>query len=505
MGMNRVESVCVRETRGGVPGLRERLEALRTETVESTGQAVVVEPEVGLSPWTGVVRELGPTVRLAGPVVLSELGWMIMAVVDTVMVGPLGPSAIGAVGLANVLFFAVAVSGYGLMLGLDPLVSQAFGAGKLKECHLWLVHGLWASLLVTPLFMGLILLGIPMIGRLGIDPEVVRLSGPYLAALSWSILPILAFTACRRYLQGMNIVRPIMFALVSANLVNLAANWVLIHGKFGLPALGVVGSGWSTVIGRFWMLLVLLGAIWRSNGREGWRLFAIDWRPRSKLMKELLAMGLPVAAHVTFEVGVFAIAAAWAGRFGSAALAAHEVVLQAASVTFMVPFGISTAGSVRVGQALGRGDPPGASRAGWAALALGAGFMTCAGLAFVLIPRSIMGVFTSDAGVMSTGVVLLLVAAVFQLFDGLQVVAAGALRGTGDTKTPMYCSIFAYWVMGLPMGWALSFRFGMGILGVWIGLCVGLVSAGLILMWVWVRTARRLDASSMASMEPNRV
>lgn len=439
-----------------------------------------------------VLGELAPTLKLAGPVVLSELGWMIMAVVDTVMVGPLGASAIAAVGFANILFYALVVPGYGLLLGLDPLVSQAYGAGKIGECNRWLIHGLYAALLITPAAMAAIALTAPMIHLWGMETSVIAAAKPCLSALGWSVAPILVFTACRRYLQAINVVRPIMFALISANGLNVAANVLLIHGKLGLPALGAVGSAWSTVIGRAWMALVLIYAVLRHNRSERLGLFETSWRPAAEWMSAFFRMGAPIAAQVTLEVAVFALAAAWAGRFGSAALAAHEVVLQAASVTFMVPFGISSAGAVRVGQAIGEGDVRRAGAAGLAAIVLGAGFMALAGLAFLLLPRTIASLFTRDAEVIATASVLLVIAAAFQLFDGLQVVASGALRGAGETRLPMICHALAHWGLGLPLGFALAFRLKLEVAGIWAGLCAGLIAAGVVLMWAWVRTARRL-------------
>ncbi|HWE38799.1 MAG TPA: MATE family efflux transporter [Isosphaeraceae bacterium] len=436
--------------------------------------------------------ELGPTLRLAAPMVVTELGWMAMGVVDLFMVRRLGPEAIGAVGLGNMLFFAVFIFGLGLLLGLDTLVPQAFGAGDVADCHRSLVHGLYLSLAVTPPTVLVLLLVQHGLGSMGVDPTVVPLASAYMGTLHWSVLPLLAFFACRRYLQGMSIGRPVMFALISANLVNLAANEVLIYGRLGLPALGVVGSGWSTVLGRLWMAGVLAVAIVRHDRRAHTGLSHTPLAIEPARMRGLLGLGLPVAVQLTAEVGVFAVAATLAGRLGSSALAAHEIVLNVVGTAFMVPLGVSSAASARVGQAIGRGDPAGAARAGWTALAVGVAFMVGVILLLAGLPRSILALYTDDPVVVRTGVSLLAVACLFQLFDGTQIVASGALRGAGSTRLPMACYILAHWAFGLPVGYLLAFSRGWGLLGLWVGLATGLIVAGLTLLAAWALKVRSL-------------
>jgi MATE family multidrug resistance protein len=449
-----------------------------------------------------LLAELRPTLVLATPVVLAELGWMAMGVVDLVMVGRLGPEAIGAVGIGNILFFCVTVIGIGLLMGLDTFVSQSFGAGRVRECHRWMIQGLYLALIMSPPLVGLALALIPNMGLWGIAPEVSRVAGPYLGVLAWSAPPLFVFFVLRRYLQGMNLVRVVMATLVIANVVNWLGNWILIYGHFGVPALGVRGSALATLLSRTVMAILLaVYAVWHST-RHGTGLLQTSWRPELGRLAKLIGLGLPAAGHFLLEVGVFGGAAVLAGRLGATALAAHEVVLHAASVTFMVPLGISSAGSVRVGQALGRGDRHGAARAGWVALGLGGGFMACAGLTFLFFPRPILGLFTGDNPVIAAALPLLGAAAMFQLFDGLQVVASGALRGAGDTRTPMIASLAAYWVIGLPVGYVLGFPMGRGVLGIWMGLALGLICAGSILLASWARTVARLKDGRIASVVP---
>jgi MATE family multidrug resistance protein len=443
-------------------------------------------------------HEFAPMFRLAVPVVLAEIGWMAMGIVDTLMVGPLGAEAIGAVGVGSSLFMGFVIFAMGLLLGLDTLVSHAYGARRLEDCHRWLLHGVALSVIVSvPATMVLLLL-VSLLSQWGLDPAVLPLAQPYLGVLTWSVVPLLMYATFRRYLQGMGVVRPVMIALVMANLTNVFANWVLIYGRLGAPAMGVRGSAWATVVARVAMAGYLFVVIvMRERGRRP-GLFETPLAIYGAWMTRLMALGFPAAAQVTLEVGVFAAATALAGRLTPTALAAHQIALNIAACAFMVPLGVSSAGAVRVGQAIGRGDVPGAERAGWTALLFGAGFMLCAASLFVLAPRLLIGAFTRDAGVLAIGSALLLVAAVFQLFDGIQGVATGVLRGLADTRTAMLWNLFAHWFVGLPLGYTLCFRVGLGVIGLWWGLSSGLIICGVALLVVWMRRihARKLLAAA---------
>ncbi|HZT32970.1 MAG TPA: MATE family efflux transporter [Bryobacteraceae bacterium] len=439
-------------------------------------------------------QEFRPTLRLAAPLVLAELGWMTMTLVDTAMVGRLGPRAIGAVGLGSMLFYTLGIFGTGMMLGLDTLVSQAFGAGKLEDCHRWLLNAVYVCLPAAPLLMGAMWLALPALGRFGINPAVLAEAVPFLKALLWSAPPLLLYFAVRRYLQGMSLVKPVMFALVSANAVNLAGDWVLIFGKLGAPALGAAGSGWSTCAARVYMLGALAAYLLYRDRRQDLGLRRVPLAPDPARIRRLLGLGVPAGLMFSLEVGVFALVTALAGRLDAASLAAHYVALNVVSCTYMVPLGISSAAAVRVGQALGRGDARAAAHAGWVAVLCGATFMSAAAVVLVAIPGPIVRIFSSDAQVIRTGSILLAVAAVFQLFDGIQTVATGALRGAGDTRTPMLCHLLSYWLLGLPLGYFLCFRRHWGAAGLWAGLCAALVVIGTVLLAAWARQVRRASA-----------
>jgi len=440
--------------------------------------------------------------KLAAPLVVAELGWMGMGIVDTMMVGRVSAEAIGAVSLGSVLFYAIAIFGSGLMLGLDTLVSQAYGAGRRMDCHRALLSAAYLSLPLAPALMLLVWGWEPLLERFGINPSVLRQTIPYLRAIMWSTWPLLLYFALRRYLQAMNHTTPIMFALVTANFVNLAGNWILVYGHFGVRAMGAEGSGWATCLSRVYMIAVLLiytlyDAIANRTG-----LMHAPLEPDFARIRALIKLGFPAAAQLSLEVGVFAAATALIGTLDPLSLAAHQIAMNTASFTYMVPLGISSAAAVRVGHALGRGDVPAAGRAGWTAIGLGAIFMTGAGVVLVTLPEYVARVFTTDRAVIRTAIALLAIAAAFQLFDGIQTVATGALRGAGDTRTPMLCHLLSYWLLGLPLGYVLCFIVGWRAVGLWTGLCIALILIGIVLLLVWTQKVRALATSHVIVETP---
>jgi MATE family multidrug resistance protein len=324
----------------------------------------------------------------------------------------------------------------------------------------------------------------------------MALTKPYANVVILSLPPLLLYATFRRYLQAMGLVKPIMVVLVSANLVNALVNWMLIFGNLGAPALGVVGAGWATFISRSYMAAGLLVILLHHNYRRRIGLFRTSFRLKLSRMKKLLGLGFPAAGQITLEFGVFAVATALAGKLDPISLAAHQVALTAASITFMVPLGISSAGAVRVGHALGRGQPGAAEIAGWTALLLGAGFMLLAAAGFIFLPEQIISAFTTEPAVIAGGISLLFVAAFFQLFDGVQVVATGILRGTGDTRIPMLSSLVGHWLLGLPVGVLLCFVADRGVVGLWVGLSIGLIFSGIVLVFAWSRRIRVLHRIS---------
>ena len=437
--------------------------------------------------------ELIAMITLAVPVVLSELGWMAQGVVDNIMVGKLGPAAIGAVALGNAVYYTPSLFGIGLLLGLDTLVSQAYGRKDHDDCHRWLAQGVYLACIVTPPLMVLIAALSYGFTRFGVIPEVAVLSGGYLRILNWGTLPLLLYGGTRRYLQGVGQVRVITATYVLANLLNWFGNWVLIYGKFGMPALGVNGSAISTCISRIAMAAALLGFAWRYERKRGHPLFRHWAGPQLDRLRKLIRIGAPAAGQIVLEVGAWNLSTFAAGYLTPVALATHAIALNYASVSYMVPLGVSAAAAVSVGHALGAGDPARARRAGWLALALGTGFMLMAAVAFWVAPKPLISLYTRDPRVLAVGPSLLWIAAAFQIFDGIQTVCTGALRGLGETRVPMFANLVGYWVLGLPLGFILCFVLKWGIYGMWIGLTLALIIISMTLLLRW-----RKDSAAFA-------
>ncbi len=442
-------------------------------------------------------REFPPTLRLALPLVLAELGWMSMAIVDTVMVGHLPDSAtaMGAVSLGSNIFIVLALFGGGLLMGLDTLVSQAFGAGQREDCHRSLLNSIYLSIALTPPLTAAVWLLPRLFRALQIDPAILVLAIPYTKALAVGLFPLLLYFAIRRCLQAMNMVRIVAFALVSANIVNAVGNWVLVYGHWGAPAMGAVGSGWSTAIARAYMAAVLIVYLLWYDRRHRTDLLKTPVDIDLPRIRRLITLGYPAAIQFTLESGVFAMVTALIARLGPVPLASHQIALNTVALTYMVPLGISSAAAVRVGQAIGRKDPRAAGDAGATAIFLGAAFMTCAGAALLIFPRAIARMYTPAEDVIRATTYLLAAGAAFQLFDGIQTVATGALRGAGDTRTPMLCHLVAYWIIGLPLGYWLCFHLGWGAFGLWSGLSLALILIGIVLLATWRRMTRRLAVS----------
>jgi multidrug resistance protein, MATE family len=430
-------------------------------------------------------REFRPMLRLAAPLALAELGWMAMGIVDTMMAGPLGPAAVGAGILGNMVFYPLAASFIGLLLGMDTLVAQSFGARDPRDGRRTLVNGLWLSMALTPVSVVLTMGSIPLIRAAGANPKVMAECVPYMENLAWGLLPLYVFSALRRYLQAVNAVKAVTFVLVSANVVNFVGDWALMYGHLGAPAMGLAGSGWSTSISRVYMAVVMAAAVVWEERKSGRAALAISWRPDWTRMRALIGLGLPATGQIAFEGLVFGVVTVLAAKLDEVSLAAHGIAVQVIATTFMVPLGISSAAAVRVGHAVGRRDERGAAAAGWSALAIAALFMGAAGIALWTVPRWIVRLFIADASVIAAGVTLLRIAAFFELFDGLQVVATGALRGLGDTRAPMVAHFIGYWVIGMPVVYVLCFPLGWGAPGIWVGLSTALILIGAALVLVW--------------------
>ena len=435
-------------------------------------------------------EHLRATARLAFPVVIIQVGMMLMGVVDTVMVGHLSPQALAAVALGNLYFFGLAIFAIGTLMVLDPVVAQAVGAGDEPAIARGIQRGLvLAVLLGVPAALLLLVAG-PFLTLARQPADVVPSAAGYAVRLAPGVLPFFVFVVFRQSLQAMRRTAPIVIAIVVANLVNAGLNWMLIFGHLGAPAMGVAGSAWATTVSR-WLLAILLYALVRRElSPYLWPIHAEVWE--APPLGRMLRLGLPIGCQVVLEFGAFALVALMMGWLGTLEMAGHQVAINLASLTFMVPLGTADAASVLVGQAVGRDDAPGARGASLSALICGAGFMSLTAVAFLALPSWLARLYTEDPGVIAVASALIPLAGVFQVFDGLQAVAGGILRGLGETRVAMLVNLFGYWCLGLPISYVLGFRVGLGPIGLWWGLVLGLgVVAAVLLTRVRVGLARR--------------
>ncbi len=434
---------------------------------------------VRLAEFRPTRRDLSGLVGLALPVALVQVGMMSMGVVDTVMVGRVSAADLAAVAIGNLYFFGVAVFGMGVLFALDPVVSQAVGAGDEAGAARAVQRGMLIALALTVLATTLLLPAGPVLAGARQPAEVVPVAAGYARALVWGVFPFYAFVVLRQSLQAMGHVRPILITVVLANLLNVLLNWILVFGRLGAPAMGAVGSSWATSASRWFMALALLAVAWPLL-RPALHPFRRQALARAPLLR-VLRVGAPIGGQQFLEFGVFAAAGLLMGLLGTVPVAAHQVALQLAALTFMVPVGVAQATSVLVGQAVGRGATPHARRAAGAGLLTGVGFMTLTAIVLLTLPRPLARAFTDDPEVIRTAVLLLPIAGVFQVFDGLQVVSSGALRGVGDTRVPMILTLVGFWVVGLPTSAFLGFRLGAGPAGIWWGLALGIGVVSLLL------------------------
>ena len=418
--------------------------------------------------------------KLAIPIVMIQVGMMLMGVVDTIMVGHVSAEALAAVALGNLYSFGLSIFGMGVLFALDPIVAQALGAGDELAVSRGLQRGLLLSVLLT-VPTTLVLLTVDPVLTLAQQPEeVVPLAAGYVYRVIPGVWPFFAFVVLRQTLQAHHHTRPVMVTIVAANVVNAVLNYAWIFGEWGFPAMGVLGSAWATMVSRWLMAFLLLALGWRDLGH-----YLRQRAPGlfdAQALGRMLRLGAPIGTNMLLEWGAFGTIALLMGWLGTIQVAGHQVAINLASLTFMVPVGVGSAAAVVVGHAVGREDPDGVRRSSMAALVVGAGFMTLTAAAFISFPEFLAGIYTKDAEVLFLAALLLPIAGVFQVFDGIQVVSVGLLRGLGDTRVPMIASLLGFWFLGMPVSLWLAFGLGLGAVGLWWGLVVGLGTVSLFLV-----------------------
>jgi MATE family multidrug resistance protein len=426
-------------------------------------------------------QDLRETAKLALPVVIGQLGHMMMGVVDSVMVGQVGAVPLAAAALANALFFLILVLGIGISMALSPIVAMALGAGKDEECGIIFRQGMLVHLIVSIVLLLLTFAGAYAIQYLNQPPEVVDQAQDYLRLLGFSIIPIMVFQTYRQFVEGFEVMKPPMVIALLMNVLNAFANWIFIFGHLGSPALGLRGAGIATFITRISMAASIALYTYYSPRFKYYRMMIWFKGYHAAIVKRILRIGIPSGFQYFFEVGAFTGSVVLIGWLGYHPLAAHQIAINMAAVTFMFAFGISSAAAIRVGNAVGRKDKPAVHRAGMASIFLSGGLMAFFGVLFMVFRHQLPALYIDDGQVTAIASSLLVIAAVFQVSDGIQAVGIGILRGMGDVKIPTVITFIAYWLIGLPFGYILGFVFGMGVLGIWWGFVLALTTSATML------------------------
>jgi multidrug resistance protein, MATE family len=423
--------------------------------------------------------ELAETIKLAWPMALTQLGQIAMMTTDLALIGRLGDAAVASVGLAHLILFLGFVFGMGLVSAVATLAAQAYGAREPRMVRRSLRMGLWAAVILGVPINIIQMWGEDILIAAGQTKEAAALAGRYLLGLAWSMIPAWCFIALRNFMSAVNRPEPALWITLVAIPINALLAYALIHGHYGLPRLDLLGAGLATTLVNLGMCAAAVWVCYAMRPFKKYRVLGRFWRMDWELMRQLIVIGVPISGTMMLEWGLFSSAAILVGWLGTTALAAHQIALQIAAILFMVPFGISMAATVRVGHAVGRGDPVGTRRAGFSALALGVACMVTLTLVVVglrkVIPFFFLGDVATDKGEVSRlAAALLLVGASWFIVDGIQGIAAGALRGLNDTRVPLLYAALSFWIIGFTSAYVLAFSTGLGVFGVWIGFSLSL-------------------------------
>ena len=446
-----------------------------------------------------VREQVKTTFLLAYPVMLSQLGQVAVGVADSMMVGRLGALELAASSLANSIFFVILMFGIGISMGLTPLVSKSFGKGKIHQISRLFSNSLLINFLTSLVLFGIVLLFSQNLSILNQPKEVEVLALPFLLIITASLLPLMVFQTFKQLVEGLSQTKQAMFITIAANLVNVFLNWLFIWGNWGFPELGFLGAAWATLISRI-LMMVLMGAYVLYSKRYadfGLRIFR--FKPNWTLCKRVLKIGIPTGFQFIFEVSAFSAAAIMMGWIGVNALAGHQIALNLASISYMMATGLATAGMIRVSHYIGKKDYKGMREAGMVAFGMVATFMFVCALLFFLLRFFLPTLYIDDPQVISLAASLLVLAGLFQLSDGIQVVGLGVLRGLEDVKVPTIVTFLAYWGLGLPLGYLLAFKMGFAEKGIWIGLLIGLtLTAGMLLYRFNRLSKKKINASTLS-------
>ncbi len=421
------------------------------------------------------------TIELAYPVVIGQLGFMMMQVVDAMMVGGLGAVPLAGASVANSLAITIFIIGLGVSIAVTPLVAISVGAKKEDDCGLLFRQSFIINMIFSMVLCCAAYICSDLLIYLDQPVEVIVYASSYAKIIGFSFIPAMLFQTYKQFIEGFSMMRPAMVITIAANLINIIANWLLIYGNLGFPKLGLDGAGWATFLSRLFMAVMLIVYVRKLSKFSVYDL-SISFRPVNiPVIKKILSLGLPSGFQYFFEVGAFSFAVIMVGWLGAKELAAHQIAINLASISFMGALGISAAGSIRVGNAVGRQNITESRRAGFSAIVLSASFMFLCGLIFIILRNELPKLYINDSVVISLASSILLIAALFQLSDGVQAVGIGILRGLTDVKGPTIITFISYWIVALPVGYLLGFIIELGVIGVWIGLLIGLTASALML------------------------
>lgn len=439
------------------------------------------------------------TFNLAFPVMLSQLGQVSVGVADSMMVGRLGALPLAAASLGNSIFFVILMFGMGVSMGITPLVSVAEGKGKNKRITNLFQHGFWINIVTSLLLTTIVLIlaqGLPFLNQ---PEEVIQMTVPYLLVITASLFPFMIFQTFKQFAEGLSQTKQAMYITIFCNLVNVFLNWVLIFGELGAPEMGLMGAGWATLISRILMPFMMGWYVMKARRYQIFNLSILIKKWSMPMLSRILNVGIPTGFQYIFEVSAFSTAAIMMGWLGVNALAGHQIALNLASISYMMVAGLSTAGMIRVSNQIGKGNLKAMKEAGMVVYAMGMLFMFSTGMIFIAFRNFLPTLYIDDPAVISLSSSLLIIAGLFQLSDGAQVIGLGVLRGMEDVKVPTFVTLLAYWVLGLPLGYLLAFEFGFAEKGIWYGLLIGLSVTALLLYYRF----RKLSKERMQLSKPN--
>lgn len=423
---------------------------------------------------------------------IGQVGYIAMQVVDNIMIGGLGAVHLAAASVANSIFIIVMIMGLGISYAVTPLVAIAIGADKTHECEELFKQSVIVNSITAILLVAVTFFSSNILYYLNQPPEIIGPAVLYCRILGFSILPLMLFQCYKQFIEGLSSTRPAMIITIAANLINALFNWILVYGRYGFPKLELNGSGIATFSSRLFMALAIMWYAKQSKVFARYDLSLKIKRISIHIIRKLLNLGLPTAFQYVFEVGSFSFAVIMIGWLGTKQLAAHQIAINLASITYMAALGISSAGAIRVGNAVGQQDVTEVRKAGFTAIILGASMMFCCGILFITFRKFLPLLYISDKEVISIASVLLIIAALFQIFDGTQAVGIGVLRGLTDVKGPTIITFIAYWIVEIPVAYVLGFVFHLQVVGIWLGFLTGLIFSAIMLTLRFNKKSRHL-------------